>query len=53
MYMFEVNFNFFLRKKKDICIIDHRKHGNRIIKEFLLGKKLTNYINNDTKKSFE
>ncbi|CAM4836615.1 unnamed protein product [Rotaria magnacalcarata] len=31
----------------------HRKHGNRIIKEFLLGKKLTNYINEDAIKSYE
>ncbi|CAF2146780.1 unnamed protein product [Rotaria magnacalcarata] len=31
----------------------HRKHGNRIIKEFLLGKKLTNYINEDVIKSYE
>ncbi|CAM2723375.1 unnamed protein product [Rotaria socialis] len=31
----------------------HRKHGNRIIKEFLLGKKLTNYINHGEIKSFE
>ncbi|CAF4137009.1 unnamed protein product, partial [Rotaria sp. Silwood1] len=31
----------------------NRKHGNRIIKEFLLGKKLTNYINGDTIKSYE
>ncbi|CAF1506865.1 unnamed protein product, partial [Adineta steineri] len=30
----------------------HRKHGNRIIKEFLLGKKLTNYINEDVIKSY-
>ncbi|CAF4735352.1 unnamed protein product, partial [Rotaria sp. Silwood2] len=31
----------------------HRKHGTRIIKEFLFGKKLTNYINHGEMKSFE
>ncbi|CAF2889417.1 unnamed protein product [Rotaria sp. Silwood2] len=31
----------------------HRKHGMRIIKEFLFGKKLTNYINHGQMKSFE
>ena len=33
--------------------LDHRKHGNRVIKEFLLGKKLTNYINQGAIKSQE